>query len=507
MKQIIERFQLIIKNPRILVGYCIVIFMIGVSCYASRMLVLLKPERIAFLFVGLLGIFVVLAIVRQPCSRWFDGLVFFLPFIQALSIKFGARWNFSEIFAWLLLFLYFLGRKLYIPNRVARFYLWMIVLFTVYQFVITPVSLLAIIPYFRQTVGLSHVALSYFYSPWARAGLELARLLACMTVVLASLTFLSTDKRFVRGLKIFAVSSMIAIAYGIYQFFGMFLGISLPLLPGTLGQEDPRIWGTFYEPKGFGYYSVIATIVMFFLRQIDSDKWYIWTMGIILGVAGVLLSVSTGAWFAGLVAAIFLFIFSGSTKRGLGVILYCLILATVVVKFSFDVLGGDFFWRNFNRPFVMARLDSHIQAIYSIPGFLYEYPLGIGLGMFGIIRSGTPSIARMSIEGGIPSLIMLIIAELCVLISITKLRRSPLRVARLFFPYAIGLHIALLLSVASYPNSTRLWLWFIMTLPVVASTLTASQKIQRAQGELNGHEKNNHKNGGNTPKEGITTKN
>ena len=73
-------------------------------------------------------------------------------------------------------------------------------------------------------------------------------------------------------------------------------------------------------------------------------------------------------------------------------------------------------------------------------------------------------------------MIVLLIAQLCVLISIAKLSRSPSAVARSFFPYALALDIALIPIGLKYNYPFNLWLWFVMTLPVVASVLPVPGK-------------------------------
>ena len=359
--------------------YCI----FGVFCCSILPILLSGGKQAGSFVLGILGLLVISTLLRKPFVRWFDWLIFFLPFIQALSVKVGIRWNLSEVLAWLL-FSFCFSRQhasVRIPSFSARCYYQMIILFTIYNFIITPISLLTIVPHFHEFFGLTSVGFQYFYSPWLRAGVELGRLVACATVVAASFFFLSSEGAFMRGLKIFALSGVAANVYGLYQLLANVLGLSLPMLPGTLGtSESRRIWGTFYEPVGFGSYMVMTTIVMLFLSKIDTGRRLLWMLGVFFTIVGILLSVAATAWLAIFLAIISLLIFGKKTSVPL---ISSMIILTVILGKNLNntSLAENILDRNFNLVFLDHRLEGTIEAAYKTRKWLFEYPLGIGEGL------------------------------------------------------------------------------------------------------------------------------
>ncbi len=115
-------------------------------------------------------------------------------------------------------------------------------------------------------------------------------------------------------------------------------------------------------------------------------------------------------------------------------------------------------------------VDLKMWSRFDISALMRLYQL-IKNGNFQILHTHLfrSDIFGLIIETGVLGMFMLIFAEICVFISIIKLRKNSSKVAKSFFPYALAMHLALIIVASNYIYPTHLWIWFIWTLPISAS--------------------------------------
>ena len=441
----------------------------------------IPEEKIGFAFVFsfLFLPAAIFALNSKPLTRFY-AMVFFLPFLQALSVKFGPRWSLSELLAWSITLPALAGIQKNVVSNDGRDVLKLLLITFLYSICISSLALVLILPQFPWNPA----ALYFFKSPLARTIVENARLLAAFGAIVALLKYVRSENSFLKTMRLFGLSGIAASTYGLYQGVQMLWMPSLPLLPGTLSQSGLRLWGSFYEPNGFGGFCLITFIVLGFLAAYDRRCRWLWLIGLVTTMAGVVFSVATTAWIAGMVAGGILMISSlhkiRYTPRALFIILSTVIILLLILHFAGQLLDlAEMFWRNRSLANLEHRFeDIVVERFGATIRWLTVSPVGIGQGLMVFLYAGAGGILRWITEMGIIGTLLILSLQWKIWKAILLLFRKR-GLFGAFAPFAVALYVGTLIVASRYGHPTDVWIWFVLCLPLVVFNKDLSFRYHR----------------------------
>ncbi|MDP3964936.1 MAG: O-antigen ligase family protein [bacterium] len=240
---------------------------------------------------------------------------------------------------------------------------------------------------FAIVTGLSVISL--FYTPSNSATIrESVRFLSIFVMYLMAGSIITSAQRFSMFLGTAAVSLIIPLAVGAYQFLS---GTGL-----SFGGLDNRVYATLGHPNAFGFYLVLLLGIglgYFFSRQAERSQKLI-LAGLTVLCLFLILTYTRGAWLAFL----FVFILFGIRYyKKLLIVLAAFALAVLLLSPVINRASIAYFDYDFNRNPLVQRLsdDSNIESsidwrfgVWSeMSAKIGERPLfGYGLGAFPVIR-------------------------------------------------------------------------------------------------------------------------
>lgn len=335
------------------------------------------------IIAGLIGLLIVIFIFKQPAI----GLLliaFFLPFERVGSYDWGSMTiRVSQILlivtlaAWLVRQI--LDKKIvFVRNPVF----WPLIIFLL----------------------INLVSLTQAENP-ERSSLVLIFIGFTALASLLVPNLLTSEKRLRRLVTIILVSATLVSLFGLYQFFGDFLGLPTTLTGlRTLYTKDilgfPRIQSTALEPLYFANYLLIpiALALVLFLSR-ESKIKNLWLIALIaLTIVNLVLTVSRGGYLALAGALIVIAVFYLKkllTIKKITILLAVLVLVWLVVTralgFQGEALNLETFKNHVSNVFYGASYQERVETLTQANlAFLKNPLIGIGVGGFGPFMAAHP---------------------------------------------------------------------------------------------------------------------
>lgn len=394
---------------------------------------------------------------------WLKVALFGLPLTHAPTIDMPFRWRISEIVAWIM-------------APAVLFSSWRFRNFT------TRIFILAMTAYVLYTAVLG-VAMAWFvpikvpaalegtFSPVFRTLLESARLIGALVMVKAVCRYVSASENFERIVRAIIAGGIFLFCYTVYEILVLYLGLGLPLLPGSRSIPGFPVAATMYEPSSAGSYGAVTALLSTSLLAGRRGK-VVGVIGLIAGILTVILTTSrTGvASFAiGTIALLLLVALKG--RAGAARMISVGVVSGLAV-WGGVVLGqhwlGKMFYNRFNLYSVQYYMEVRSEEIYSrlIPDLL-DWPLGLGQGLWLFLVGGGASAPRLVVEGGFIGLLFLSVMLVALLDGVRQcvvLSREGL----LEIDGVIAAVVATIVGLYNYVNVSDAWIWVILSLPIAA---------------------------------------
>ena len=427
------------------------------ACAAGVATSFASPLAMVFAAMMIAAIPVLLALG----PRWILLALFAtLPLLQAPTIKIFGRVRVSELLAWLLLpWAFLMLRRVAVaaPIRAVVVRLCLYIAWTGFIGALLAVRL-------AEDSDQSR----FFVSPILRPLLESGRLLAVVAVLLVAALLIKSWGDVEALLCMFVLGATLAAVYGFYQMVTQASGVGLPLLPGTLSAAIPRPYSTFYEPTGFGSFAAVAAFLAVFLGL---NRNRIWMVAAAVNLAAVFISLSRAGILALVIGAFATLLVAGVRSKVVVVaVAVPLVLATYFAfEYATSVIGADAVATHLSSYKVSQAVDERVGEYgRSLTGLGVMGVTGVGQGNYIFVRGGAPGWARVLAEGGLIGIALLVSLNRRSISALWALRGHPYHRARAAAPLLIGSYTATVVVWANYINTTDLWLWAPIILPVLA---------------------------------------
>jgi len=398
---------------------------------------------------------------------WLVVVLLGLPLTHAPTVDFAFRWRLSEIVAWLF------GPMLLLRSWYFRSLQMKLFAYGLLAYVLYTGALGLVMSNFVPIRVIA--ALEGTISPFFRTVLESARFIAGIVVVKAIYEYCHNDYSKLKSVVVVIVASgMMLSLYAFYEVAVLYLGVPLPLAPGSRSLPGFPVAATMYEASAAGSFAAAVALLSCGLLVGEGGGMRVFALiGLALGILGVVLTTSrTGLASLAVGSIVFLLTYSVKFKKYWTQVVMLLVTGAVVVWGVIALAErwlGSLFFARFSHYSVSYYLQIRQTEIYaSVLPDLSEWPLGLGQGLWLYLIGGGASLARLIMEGGLIGVIFL--AMMCF-----GLLSAIFRLIFLFEtvrPISIGIvaaAIGTLVGLYNYVNLTDIWIWVVLALPVVAS--------------------------------------
>lgn len=395
---------------------------------------------------------------------WLKIALFGLPLTHAPTIDMPFRWRISEIVAWIMapaiLFSSWRFR-----NLTTRIFVLAMAGYATYT------AILGVVMAWFVPINVS-AALEGTFSPVLRTLLESARLIGSLVMVKAVCRYVSTSENFERVVRAIIVGGIFLFCYTVYEILVLYLGLGLPLLPGSRSIPGFPVAATMYEPSSAGSYGAVTALLSMILLAGRSRGKVAGVIGLIAGILTVILTTSrTGAASFAIGTTTLMLLLALKERFGVARVISFGVVAGLAVWGGF-VLGqhwlGKLFHDRFNLYSVQYYMRVRREEIYSrlIPDLL-DWPLGLGQGLWLYLVGGGASAPRLVVEGGFIGLLFLTVMLVALLAGVWQcvvLSREGLP----GIEGVIAAVVATIVGLYNYVNVSDAWIWVILSLPLAA---------------------------------------
>lgn len=454
---------------------------LGIAAVVLAQMIVTQPLGIQQSEIGLAiaGGVIVLVLFRLPAKWFLYATLLALPFTQAPTIKILFRVRFSEVFAWILTPQILRTSvqtvpKLPLPVRIFLIALILYVLYTAIVGVVASVFL---------TVDVNSFTYRATFHPTLRPLLESARGVAAITLITATLVTLKTWDDLTLIIRLFVIGSVIASTYTLFQVTGAASDFEIPLLPGTLNPLARRPFATSFEPTGVGSFLAVAAVMCTYLILGDKGRRVVWTICLGLIIAALLATLSRAALIGAAAGFATIILLSGRETITKTLILAPMLFISLWIGYQLAIplLGEDLVSRHLAINVIENRASPVFEGYMTqIHPFVLDYPFGVGQGNFIHIGGGAPGMWRLIVEGGFVGIVLLLLIHVSTWSCIVHLLRHPLKNVRTLAPVVSGIYVSALIISLNYLNTTDMWLWFALAMPMI--TRTAADIIYAGNG-------------------------
>lgn len=395
---------------------------------------------------------------------WLKIALFGLPLTHAPTIDMPFRWRISEIVAWIMapaiLFSSWRFR-----NPITRIFILAMAIYVSYT------AILGMVMAWFVPVEVS-AALEGTVSTVLRTLLESARLIGSLVMVKAVCRYASASENFERVVRAIIVGGIFLFCYTVYEILVLYLGLGLPLLPGSRSIPGFPVAATMYEPSSAGTYGAATALLSTSLLAERSRGKVVGVIGLIAGILTVVLTTSrTGvASFAiGTITLVLLLALKG--RLGVAKVISLGVVASLTV-WGGVVLGQHWleklFYNRFNLYSVQYYMKVRSEEIYSrLIHDLLDWPLGLGQGLWLFLVGGGASAPRLVVEGGFIGLFFLGVMLVALLAGVWQCF-VLLREGLPGIDGIIAAVVATIVSLYNYVNVSDAWIWVVLSLPLAA---------------------------------------
>jgi len=325
-------------------------------------------------------------------------------------------------------------------------------------------------------IGINFVAICFSIDP-ARSTKIVLLLLSNALLYYLVVALITTRKLFDNSFILLLYIGMAQIIYGLYQtgagMLNYFLGMKLPIgyldvvHTNYIGAPWGRPYGTFVEPDWYGticmFYALLFLILYY--SKLRRTKFYF--IGLLVSLAGLLVSFVRAAWLGFFIGLIFLLILRNKSKllrynsailtRNIFILFSCLLLLLLLSQSFRTVLKERFYPLDKTARFYTLNIR-FVAMKESFNSFLKSPIIGLGPGSVGKTLEFNPSIVTTVLENtGIAgfALFILLIGKLF----IYNLKKIP-SLDEKYQLTSLSLLIGLIGLLTSYIFTNGFWIPF-----------------------------------------------